>query len=274
MEFKDYISKHIDNLGLSLRDVVTKLEEYDIHVSPSYISQLKNGKAKPPNEKMCSALAKVLNVPESVMFIESYLSNAPDELKKYLLYQYLQRSNDESLLENKLSADKIDSLLIEESLGDFIHSSTTSKSSDVIEDISFAFIDNDSFEPLFPQHTKILLSDKNKCGSEFDFDSAIAGNYDDDYVALSYYDPSGDYRLQIGQFKSHVFYSEYEENIENSGILVDRFIDKYIYFVPFRLNISNSIIHRIEYDTFHLSHLDESKKSYRFLGFVKGFESF
>ncbi len=103
MAFKDYISEAIEQSGLSLRNIVDELEKLDVKATPSYISQLRNGKAKPPSETMSRALSSVLKIPEEQLFLEGYLETAPDIILQFVNDVYYRSSASILDVENKRS---------------------------------------------------------------------------------------------------------------------------------------------------------------------------
>ena len=61
MSYAEMLDEIITESELSLRQISKLCTQFDISITPSYISQLKNGKLPPPSPEVSLALAKVCN---------------------------------------------------------------------------------------------------------------------------------------------------------------------------------------------------------------------
>jgi len=71
---------------LSLRQIAKRCADLDLSITPSYISQLKNGKLPPPTAEVSMIIAKSCGSrEESRLIFQGYLEKAPDVIKEYML---------------------------------------------------------------------------------------------------------------------------------------------------------------------------------------------
>lgn len=86
MYYAEMLSQIIDESELSLRQISKMCKEFDVHITPSYISQLKNGKLPPPSPEVSLALAKVCNSKnQSLLVFQGYMEKAPEVIREYML---------------------------------------------------------------------------------------------------------------------------------------------------------------------------------------------
>ena len=86
MNYAEMLSNMIDRSRLSLRQITRRCAELDLSITPSYISQLKNGKLPPPSPEVSMILAKACDSKEqSKLIFQGYLEKAPDVIKEYML---------------------------------------------------------------------------------------------------------------------------------------------------------------------------------------------
>jgi len=75
----------IDKSKLSLRQITKRCADLELSITPSYISQLKNGKLPPPTPEVSMILAKACDSKEqSKLIFQGYLEKAPDVIKEYM----------------------------------------------------------------------------------------------------------------------------------------------------------------------------------------------
>lgn len=116
MSYAEMLDKIISESELSLRQISKLCNQFDIRITPSYISQLKNGKLPPPSPEVSLALAKVCNSKnQSQLVFQGYMEKAPDVIKEYMLASsHLNRIMLESLCKaennNSMSPDALDYL--------------------------------------------------------------------------------------------------------------------------------------------------------------------
>ena len=86
MNYAEMLNEMISECELSLRQISRLCSEFDITITPSYISQLKNGKLPPPSAEVSLALAKVCNSKnQSKLVFQGYMEKAPDVIREYML---------------------------------------------------------------------------------------------------------------------------------------------------------------------------------------------
>ncbi len=86
MNYAEMLDKIISESELSLRQISKLCTQFDITITPSYISQLKNRKLPPPSPEVSLALAKVCNSKnQSQLVFQGYMEKAPDVIKEYML---------------------------------------------------------------------------------------------------------------------------------------------------------------------------------------------
>jgi transcriptional regulator with XRE-family HTH domain len=84
--YHELLNKAILESGLSLRQIAKRYNDLGGSITPSYISQLKNGKLPPPSADVTATLAKALNCSEeSRLVFQGYLEKAPQVIKEYML---------------------------------------------------------------------------------------------------------------------------------------------------------------------------------------------
>ena len=85
MNYAQMLTNMIDKSKLSLRQITKRCAELELSITPSYISQLKNGKLPPPTPEVSMILAKACDSKEqSKLIFQGYLEKAPDVIKEYM----------------------------------------------------------------------------------------------------------------------------------------------------------------------------------------------
>jgi transcriptional regulator with XRE-family HTH domain len=115
MTYAEMLDAIITESDLSLRQISKLCTQFDISITPSYISQLKNGKLPPPSPEVSLALAKVCGSKnQSQLVFQGYMEKAPDVIKEYMLASsQLNRIMLESLCkadQNSISKEALDYL--------------------------------------------------------------------------------------------------------------------------------------------------------------------
>ena len=77
MTYSELLKKYIDNSGLTLSQIETKLREKGLATNKAYISKLQNGKLPPAGDEINKALAEVLEGDEEELILSSYVEKAP-----------------------------------------------------------------------------------------------------------------------------------------------------------------------------------------------------
>lgn len=115
MTYAEMLDAIIEESELSLRQISKLCTQFDISITPSYISQLKNGKLPPPSPEVSLALAKVCNSKnQSQLVFQGYMEKAPEVIKEYMLASsQLNRIMLESLVKsenNKMTPESMEYL--------------------------------------------------------------------------------------------------------------------------------------------------------------------
>ncbi|MCL2436746.1 MAG: hypothetical protein FWD00_01770 [Clostridiales bacterium] len=85
MNYAQMLSNMIDKSRLSLRQITKRCADLGLSITPSYISQLKNGKLPPPTPEVSMILAKACDSKEqSKLIFQGYLEKAPEVIKEYM----------------------------------------------------------------------------------------------------------------------------------------------------------------------------------------------
>ena len=104
MSYAEMLDAIISESELSLRQISKLCTQFDISITPSYISQLKNGKLPPPSPEVSLALAKVCNSKnQSQLVFQGYMEKAPEVIKEYML---ASSQLNRIMLESLCKADK------------------------------------------------------------------------------------------------------------------------------------------------------------------------
>lgn len=86
MNYAEMLDSIISKSNLSLRQIAKRCADLDLSITPSYISQLKNGKLPPPTPEVSMILAKACNSnEESKLIFQGYMEKAPEVIKQYML---------------------------------------------------------------------------------------------------------------------------------------------------------------------------------------------
>ena len=86
MNYAEMLDEMITESELSLRQISRLCSDLNLTITPSYISQLKNGKLPPPSAEVSLALAKVCNSKNQTKLVfKGYMEKAPDVIKEYML---------------------------------------------------------------------------------------------------------------------------------------------------------------------------------------------
>lgn len=86
MPYAKLLNNLIDSSKLSIKEIVARCKEYDVNITASYVSMLRNpDNNKIPSDEVSRALAKALEAEnDRSLVIEGYIDRAPDEFKDFL----------------------------------------------------------------------------------------------------------------------------------------------------------------------------------------------
>jgi len=174
----------ISESELSLRQISKLCTQFDITITPSYISQLKNGKLPPPSPEVSLALAKVCSSKnQSQLVFQGYMEKAPEVIREYMLASsQLNRIMLESLYKsenNAISQESLDYLKNMDILSTlemssrYISKDNDLNASDLIREITLSsggvskiqaqgdminfFLGDTSMSPTIPVHSYIYI---------------------------------------------------------------------------------------------------------------------
>lgn len=86
MTYAEMLDDMIKNSELSLRQISKRCEDLKLKITPSYISQLKNGKLPPPSEEVSLILAKICGSDKQAHLVfQGYMEKAPEMVREYML---------------------------------------------------------------------------------------------------------------------------------------------------------------------------------------------
>ncbi len=183
MNYAEMLDKIIRDSELSLRQIAKRCADLDLSITPSYISQLKNGKLPPPTPEVSMILAKACNShEESKLIFQGYMEKAPEVIRQYMLasselnkamlealYKY---SNDGKMADSArdylrsldaLSAIDVSSSYLKDGkidiTTDFVKEITL-KSGGAVEDrnMTTLFLGDASMTPTIPIHSFLQIS--------------------------------------------------------------------------------------------------------------------
>ncbi len=184
MSYAEMLEKIISESELSLRQISKLCSQFDITITPSYISQLKNGKLPPPSPEVSLALAKVCSSKnQSQLVFQGYMEKAPDVIKEYMLASSeLNRIMLESLCKadnNAMSKESLeylknlDVLSSLEMTSKYINPTTKTDPADLIREITLSsgglskiqaqgdminfFLGDTSMSPTIPLHSYVYI---------------------------------------------------------------------------------------------------------------------
>lgn len=85
MKYSQLLDLAIKESGLSLRQIEKRCKDLGLNITPSYISQLKNGKLPPPRPDVTATLVNVLHPRnETQLIFQGYFDKAPSVIKEYM----------------------------------------------------------------------------------------------------------------------------------------------------------------------------------------------
>jgi hypothetical protein len=86
MSYAEMLNSIIAESELSLRQISNRCNTLNLAITPSYISQLKNGKLPPPSEEVSMTLAKACgSTKQAYLVFQGYMEKAPKLMKEYML---------------------------------------------------------------------------------------------------------------------------------------------------------------------------------------------
>ena len=164
MPYAKLLSDLINNCELSIKEIAERCKEYDVDISASYISMLKNQRNnKIPSDDVSKALAKVCGAEyEDSLILEAYIDKAPDEMQKFF-FQFRRSIIDgiNFAFKDKYPQDQLD--LLNDHLENMYLSNLMVESTKVFpdENSSDSIINNNNFKELFvnPKREGIEVSD-------------------------------------------------------------------------------------------------------------------
>ncbi|WP_339173155.1 hypothetical protein NSQ55_10735 [Paenibacillus sp. FSL H7-0943] len=77
MTYSKLLKKYIEDSGLTLNQIESKLRDKGLATNKAYISKLQNGKLPPAGDEINKALAEVLGGDEEEIILSSYVEKAP-----------------------------------------------------------------------------------------------------------------------------------------------------------------------------------------------------
>lgn len=185
MNYAQMLDRMIANSELSLRQISKRCADLNLTITPSYISQLKNGKLSPPSEEVSLVLSKVCGGKEqSRLVFQGYLEKAPELVREYMLassalnkimLETLCRydNNGEVSKEFRRQIESLDVLSTLEVASKYISSDDTSRAENLIREISLSsgetvkadtqgnlmklFLPDTSMAPFIPSHAYLYI---------------------------------------------------------------------------------------------------------------------
>ena len=183
MYYAEMLSIIIEKSKLSLRQITKRCSDLGLGITPSYISQLKNGKLPPPSPEVSMILAKACgSKDQSKLIFQGYLEKAPDVIKEYMLassqlnkimLETLCKSQNETVSDEALAYLKeLDILTTIEISSEYVKEGSVAVVKDLVKkitvesggvakesgsDIMTAFLGDNSMTPLIPIHSFLYI---------------------------------------------------------------------------------------------------------------------
>jgi len=184
MTYAEMLDQIISESELSLRQISKLCSQFDITITPSYISQLKNGKLPPPSPEVSLAIAKVCSSKnQSQLVFQGYMEKAPDVIKEYMLasselnrimLESLCKADDKTMSKESMDYLKnLDVLSTLEMSSRYVSSDTKLDPSELIREITLSsgglskvqaqgdminfFLGDTSMSPTIPVHSYIYI---------------------------------------------------------------------------------------------------------------------
>lgn len=186
MNYAAMLDEMIIKSELSLRQIAKRCADLDLSITPSYISQLRNGKLPPPTPEVSLALANVCNSKEaSKLVFQGYLEKAPEVIKEYMLMSsqlnkmmleslYKEHNNNRMAQEAKEYLNNLDILSTLEMSSKYIKDGEIELKEDLVKEITLGsggaaqdgeiinmFLGDSSMSPTIPIHSYISIMPTN-----------------------------------------------------------------------------------------------------------------
>ncbi len=80
MSYSSVLAGFIEQSGKSLNEISRNCAVYGVKITPSYISKLKNGKNRPPSDKVNKAIARVVGCDPEDLILAAYRQKIPSNI--------------------------------------------------------------------------------------------------------------------------------------------------------------------------------------------------
>lgn len=184
MNYAMMLDDIIKESGLSLRQISKRCIDLNLKITPSYISQLKNGKLPPPSEEVSFTLAKVCGSGRQVHLVfQGYMEKAPSLIKEYMLassslnkvmLETLCKATDKTFTQEMEDYIKnLDVLAALEMSSKYVSTGDFSTANDLVKEIALSsggiseadtkgdminlFLGDSSMAPFIPSHAYIYI---------------------------------------------------------------------------------------------------------------------
>jgi transcriptional regulator with XRE-family HTH domain len=173
----------IEKSKLSLRQITKRCADLDLSITPSYISQLKNGKLPPPSPEVSMKLARACDSREqSKLIFQGYLEKAPDVIKEYMfassqlnkiMLETLCKSQDQPVSDEAIAHLKeMDILTTIEMSSKYVKDGSVEIAKDLVKKITVEsggiarendgevltmFLGDNSMAPMIPMHSFLYV---------------------------------------------------------------------------------------------------------------------
>lgn len=84
MNYKDLLNRTIETSGLKNIEIIAKMKDDGITITPNYFSVLRNGDNKIASDEVSRAIAKACGAPEELLVIQGQLDKTSGILKDYI----------------------------------------------------------------------------------------------------------------------------------------------------------------------------------------------
>lgn len=185
MNYSEMLTQIVEESELSLRQISKRCSDLNLNITPSYISQLKNGKLPPPSEEVSLILAKACGSKKQAQLVfQGYMEKAPQLVKEYMLassalnkimLQTLCQTDNNGPVstEFKKHIESLDVLATLDLTSRYVSAENTSAAKDLIKEITLKsggpvradaggqmvnmFLCDDGMAPLIPNHAYLYV---------------------------------------------------------------------------------------------------------------------
>lgn len=123
MNYRELLNRTIKRSGLKNVELIAKLKDEGVSITPNYLSVLRNDDTKIASNELSIAIAKVCGAPEELLIVQADLDRLSGPLKKYIEYTFDSTFKGARFISSFLPLDeknKVNSKMDEWCIADYI----------------------------------------------------------------------------------------------------------------------------------------------------------